>query len=276
MPPARGAFHLTEVIQNGIGLRADGFSLAGDQAALRDFDGGDALLGDQGLDFALAKNWIGAQVAGALERAGEKFAAEGACWIAWFTELLQLQSCGFAQLCHRQGVHKPLAEHAVASIAKGVLPSLGGGVGLAGEPALLLWSQVHRTDSFRCVAAGNLLKFVELSLQSFTQALAFLAVNHLHKCARHQVAAALLEGLAVDHQGIFGGCGIKRGRYPWPQVGFGEPGPAGDKRHQQAHQQQTGLLDPQPAQQRPSGRFVAQPAVPEPAQARGAKHSRRR
>ena len=211
-----------------------------------------------------------------MERAGEKLAAEGAGWITWPTELLQLQSCGFSQLRHRQGVHKPLAEHAIASIAKGVLPSLGGCIGLAGEPALLLWSQVHRADPFRCIAAGDLLKFVELSLQSFTQALAFLAVNDLHKRAGHQVAAALLEGLAVDHQGIFGRCGIKRCRYPRPQVGFGEPGPAGDKRHQQAQHQQTCLLDPQPAQNRPSGRFVAQPAVPEPAQAMGAKHSRRR
>ena len=58
LPPARGAFHLTEVIQNGIGLRTDGFSLAGDQAALGDFDSGDALLGDQGLDLALAENGI--------------------------------------------------------------------------------------------------------------------------------------------------------------------------------------------------------------------------
>ena len=62
------AIHQAEVIQDIEGLGGDGFALAGDQIAGLHGNGGDALLGDQGFNAALAQAGITAQVGMALQR----------------------------------------------------------------------------------------------------------------------------------------------------------------------------------------------------------------
>ena len=61
------AIYQAEVVQDIEGLGCDCFALAGDQIAGLDSNGGDALLGDQGFNAALAQARITAKIGMALQ-----------------------------------------------------------------------------------------------------------------------------------------------------------------------------------------------------------------
>ena len=265
MTPARRAFDLAEVLEHVIFLGADRFPFARDQAALGHLNGGNTLFGDQRFDLALTEHGVGAEVACSLQRAGQQLAAQAAGRVSWLPKVVELQGGRIAKLGERQGVHQPLAQHAVGRTTDRGLPLRGGLGHLLGQPLLFFRAEIYRAHPIRCIAAGDPLQFQQLPLEALSQPLAFLAVDHLHKGAWHQAAAPLLQGFAVHHQSVLRGDGIKGGWNAGSEIGLRQPWPTRHQGHQQADHQQAGFEHRRPAQHRPSGRFVAKPAVPKPA-----------
>ncbi len=140
---------LAEVVENVVGLRTDRLPLAGDQISRPHLDGGNSLFGELRFDQLLAEVGIRAQIAAALERAGEQLGGERPCRRLFGHEITHLQPHRFPELPLGETAHQPLAEHAVSRSAQGVIPGETLVFAAFLQPALFVRVEIDRSDPRR-------------------------------------------------------------------------------------------------------------------------------
>ena len=115
----RPAVHEAEIVENGVGLRTDRLPLARDQLPLAHVDGGNALLREQVFNQPLGEGGVDAQIAAALQIAGQQASPNPA---ARFRQALQLQQCGLLQLLTGHTADDALLQHAALGLGELLLP----------------------------------------------------------------------------------------------------------------------------------------------------------
>ena len=234
-----------EIIEHVIGLGTDQLALAHDQLAAANADRGQALLGEQVLDQALAQGGIEPQVVTPQQGLGHQAGTELA---PRRRQALELHRGRLLQLAAGHAGHQALAQHAPLGGAQLLLPLLQVRGWQARQPQPFGRSQAHGPHASLGVG-GQAAHFLELGLELLLELVIHPGVGHLHMGAGAEQGAALFQGAGVHHRGLLGRPHGEGGRNAGPQTRLRQGGPTGEQGHQGRHHQNRQAIAPTPGRQ---------------------------